>query len=288
MKELKFLYETTVNKQVEESKMESRLENGEDIEVKRKVKSVKPIKVAILHPDRKLFKTAEIFYSKTLADYLKAGLLPYSLVAKRYANDGGPLSDTDKQKLKSLRDEATLLEKEFFETIADQTEAVQEKKNVLLAKINKLNEEVSTIQNAYSDIYDSTAEVKARGDTIEWWSLFLIYVDEDDTGYKPLFGGELYDNRLEKLDELDGKNDPFYNEIVRRLSYLISFWFAARNVVTKIDFTTMERFYIDKMSDYRVEEEKPVEAPAVITPTIIEPLPKVVEPVVETPPTVKV
>src|SRR5581483_2497883 len=99
MKEIKFLYETTVKRIVQDSVTESREEGGQTVSVTRKVDTIKPVKVAILNPDRKISKGAEIFYSKTLADYLRTGLLPYSLVAKRYANDGGALSEGDKKAL---------------------------------------------------------------------------------------------------------------------------------------------------------------------------------------------
>lgn len=255
MNEKRFLYETTVKRQVEEPSVEVREENGEKVEIKRTLKKVKPVKVAILQPDRKLFKAAEIFYARTLGDYLKAGLLPYSLVAKRYANDGGPLSESDKTRLKTLGDESRKLEGEFFGTGIDASEEVQKKKNELLVRINKINEEVSTIQNVYSDIFDSTAEMKARNDTVEWWSLNLIFVDEGN-GYESIFGNGTHEERLSSLEQFENKSDPFYNELIKKLSYLISFWFAARNSVTKIDFETMERLYHDTLSDYKVEEDK--------------------------------
>lgn len=252
MKELKFLYETTLKKQLDEQVTEVREEQGQKVEIKRTIKKAKAVKIAIGKPDRKLFKGAEIFYAKTLSEYLKAGLLPYSLVAKRYANDGGPLTEREKTRLTELRDEARELEKEFFGVAGDET-VDQTKKNELLIKINANNAELSNIQNAYSDIFDSTAEMKARNDTIEWWSLHLIYVDEG-TGYKGVFGDGTYDERLVKIEEIEDKGDLFDIEMIKRLSYLISFWFTARNAVTQIDFSTMEKLYVDTMSEYKVEE----------------------------------
>jgi len=253
MKELKFLYETTVKRQVEESVVETREEQGQKIEIKRTIKKAKPIKIAVLKPDRKLFKAAEMFYARTLSENLKAGLLPYSLVAKRYANDGGPLTEKEKSRLKELRDESQKLEKEFFALAGNDT-SNQDNKNDLLIKINHINAEVSNIQNSYSDIFDSTAEIKARNDTIEWWALFLIYANLDEKAYLPLFTDVDYDARVAKLEDYENEADPFIIEVIKRLSYIISFWFTARDTITQIDFTTMERLYIDTMSDYKVEE----------------------------------
>lgn len=249
----KYLYETVLEKQVEESVTEVKEEQGQKVEIKRTIKKTKPIKIAILKPDRKLFKAAEMFYAKSLSEYLKAGLLPYSLVAKRYANDGGPLTEKEKNQLKDLQNEARKLEGEFFAVVGN-TDSEQEEKNKLLVRINSINSEINHIQNVYSDIYDSTAEVKSRNDTIEWWSLFLILINETGNGYKPVFTDGTYDERVEKLEEYEDQADPFYIELIKRLSYLISFWFSARDTVNQMDFETMEKLYIKTVSQYKVEK----------------------------------
>lgn len=268
MKELKFLFETTIQKVVDDVSVEKTTVNGEDVEIKRTVKKLKPVKVAILKPDRRLFKSADIFYSKTLGEYLKAGLLPYSLVAKRYANDGGPLSDADKNKLIALREEANKLEGKFFSAIGSEDQISQKDKNETLMELNRINGEVNKIQNAYSDIFESTAEMKSRNETIEWWSLFLIYWNPEDKGYVPLFGDGDYENKLNHLDDIEDQNDPFLTEIIKRMSFLVSFWFtAAGSSISKIDFQAMENLFIEKNSDY-----KPVatETPEIVTPKVEE------------------
>jgi len=255
----KYLYETIVNRLVEESSTESYIENGKTVNITTPVKKVKPIKVAILQPDRKLFKGAELFYSKTLAYYLKEGLFPYSLVAKRYANDGGALTDAEIKRLTELKETLRSLEKEFFTTIASPLEGIDDKgvtqkKSDILFKINEINSEVSAIQNAYSDIFDNTAEMKSRNDTIEWWSLFLILIDEDEKGYKNLFKDGDYNSKVSVLEKFEDDNNTFYSEVIKRLSYLISFWFTAKTSLTKNDFETMEKLYKDSASNYNVEE----------------------------------
>jgi hypothetical protein len=255
MKDIKFLYESTVKKQVEEKVTETREENGEKIEVSRIVKKAKPIKIAIQKPNRKLYENAERFYAVQIADFIKAGLLPYSLVQKRYANDGGPLSEPEKEYLIKLKEEAAKLEHEYF-TIVGEGKEFTDRRNELLIKINNINAEVSNIQNGYADIFENTAEMKARNKTIEWWVLNLSFIDEDGTGFKPLFGDGTHDDKLAKYDEFDEREDKFINECIRKLSYLISFWFAAKSNLSKIDFESMDRLYTDTLADYSVEEDK--------------------------------
>jgi hypothetical protein len=255
MKDIKFLYESTVKKQVEEKVTETREENGEKIEISRNVKKAKPIKIAIQKPNRKLYEGAERFYAVQIADFIKAGLLPYSLVQKRYANDGGPLSEPEKQYLIKLKEEAASLENKYFSVIESDGD-VAKQRNELLVKINNINAEVSNIQNGYADIFENTAEMKARNKTIEWWVLHLSYIDEDGTGYKPLFGDGTHEDKLNKYDDFDDREDKFTNECIRKMSYLISFWFAAKSSLSKIDFESMDRLYTDTLADYSVEEEK--------------------------------
>jgi hypothetical protein len=255
-KELKFLYESEVKKQVEEKVTVTEEQNGEKVEITRTIKKTKPVKVAILKPNRKLFEGAEKFYAIQIADFIRSGLLPYSLVAKRYANDGGPLSDPEKKHLQELKEKGKELETKYFEIVAEQDEAKIKERNELLVKINDVNAEIGNIQNAYSDIFENTAEVKARNKTIEWWVLNLAYINEDSSGYKPIFGEGDHETKLTKYDEIDEADDAFTNECIRKLSYLISFWFAAKSTLSKIDFESMDKLFSESLSNYKVEEDK--------------------------------
>jgi len=248
MENTKIIYETSVLKLVEEPRKTKETQNGETVEITRTVKTAKPVRLAIQKPDRKLFKGAEMFYARALSNYLKEGLLPYSLVAKRYANDGGPLTDSERERIKDLRVEANKLEEEFYTSKG-------EDKNNLLVRINKLNMEISNIQNAYADIFDSTAEVKARNDVIEWWVLhtMLIEQEQDAKALEAFFGDGTYDDRIKKLDEYEDGEDPFIIECIKKMSYLISFWFTAKNSVSKSDFDTMAKLYEESMTEYKVE-----------------------------------
>lgn len=268
MKEPKLLYETILNRVVEQENKEEKEDNGSKIVTTKMVKVLKPITIAILKPDRKLFKTAEMFYARTLSEYLKGGLLPYSLVAKRYANDGGPLTEEEKVRLSALRVEATQLETEFFSKMTDTDEKNQARKNEILARITKLNAEVGNIQNAYADIFDNTAEIKARNDTIEWWVLNLSLM-KDKEEFQFVFGEGDLETRMAKMDEMEEKEDEFFLELIKRLSYLISFWFTSRSTLSKIDFSVMEKLYLDTVSTYhpsveptiKIEEVPPTTPP---------------------------
>ena len=110
----KWLYEFEVfdKKEIEEVEV-SKNENGE--EVKTTKKTIKPVSVKfkIKKPTRSLFEEAELFYGVKLAEGIKAGMLTRPLLAKRYSNDGGPLSDPDKQRYAGLYLQLFQKESEF-------------------------------------------------------------------------------------------------------------------------------------------------------------------------------
>jgi len=98
--------------------------------------------------------------------------------------------------------------------------------------------------------------MKARNKTIEWWVLHLSYIDLDGSGYKPLFGDGGHEDKLVKYDELEETYDAFLSEVIKKLSYLISFWFAARIKLSKNEFESMDKLYSESITEYKVEEDK--------------------------------
>jgi len=259
----KYIYESTVLKEIEEKVPETRIENGETIEVIKTVKKNKPFKIAVLKPDRKKYKEAEIFYAKRLSYFLKEGLLPHSLVSKRYLNDGGPLSEDEKRLMQSLRDTYVKLQEEYFAMKSPLTDFQTERRAAIIFELNEINKTIRDIQNNYSEIFSNTAEAKSRAETIEFWILNISLVDLDDKGYKPVFGEGDFDARMKTLDEIEEKSDPFMNEVIKKLSYFVSFWQTVGTEVKLYDFKSAEENYNLSVTEYAIKEEK--EIPPVTT-----------------------
>ena len=53
--------------------------------------------VVLRKPTRSLFDEAELYYGVVLSQGIKAGLLTRALLSKRFSNDGGVMSDRDKE-----------------------------------------------------------------------------------------------------------------------------------------------------------------------------------------------
>jgi len=252
----KFIYETTVVKYVDDTVTEKRQENGQEVSVSKNVKVKKPIKIAISKPERRKYKEAVIFYAKKLSSYLKEGLLPYSLVSKRYLNDGGPLSDDEKKIIKTLRDRYSAIQNEYFEMPTPLSDEHTKRRSAILLEMNEINKVLNEVQNSYSVLFDNTAEAKSKNDTIEWWILQLTMIDEDGKGYKPFYGEGNYEEKLVKLEEIEEKDEEFSNEVVKKSSYFVSFWYSTGIQVSQDDFKSAEEHYVKNVSTYEFDTDQ--------------------------------
>lgn len=250
----KYIYETTVNKEIIEQITEEREENGEKIKITRDSKKIKPVKIAVLKPDRKKYKEADIFYAKTLSNYLKEGLLPYSLVSKRYMNDGGPFTDNEKKAVNAMRNRYSELQEEYFKMEGTLTDEQNKRRGQILSEMTQINQEINQLNNSYSDIFENTAEAKTKNDIIEWWILNLSLINEEDKEYKLLYGDDDHDSKVEMLEKLEAKDDPFTNEVIKKLSYFVSFWYTSGSKLGLEEFKSAESYYDSNVSDYMKDQ----------------------------------
>lgn len=261
MDKAKYLYETTVLRETEVPKVETRIENGQEVKITRTVKEMVPVKIALAKPDRKRIKGADIFYAQRLSAYLRDGLLPHSLVTKRYLNDGGPLSEEEKKFVDKLREQYLALQDEYFGMKSPLTNEQVKRRAEIILELNEINRTLQSVQENYAEVFNNTAEAKAKGDVVEWWILNLSLIDMDGKGYQPMFGEGTFDERMTFLEKLENKDDPFTNEAIRKVSYFISFWNTAGPTLTDDDFKSAEKNYDAAVSSLAPKEESKEEQP---------------------------
>ena len=96
---MRILNEFTIPKEEDVQETEtSTNENGEEVSTTKTVKKSVDKTFVVKKPSRALYDEAELFYGVKLAEGIKAGLLTRALLAKRFNNDGGILSDPEKEK----------------------------------------------------------------------------------------------------------------------------------------------------------------------------------------------
>lgn len=265
---MKWVYKFSINnkKEVEVTKT-STGEKGEEITTKKKENKVVPIQFALRKPNRRMYDDAELFYGVKLSEGIKAGLLTKTQLAKRYDNDGGPFSSGQKKQYSVL-----LLN--VFERESDvqkiqlnlgnlSEKEKREKLTSSLIELTELREEMREFEVFHSSIFDQTAEGRAKNTSIMWWVLFSSYwKEEEDSEFSPVFDGKTFDTKIDSYDEIEDKEDAFWNEVISKLAYFVGFWYGGR-ATNQEEFEEIERLYdasVFKEDEKEAPEETPEEA----------------------------
>lgn len=241
----KYLHEFKIDKETFVEKEEiSKNDKNEEIKIVKKELIKKPIYFRIVKPNRRLFDEAELFYGVKLAEGIKSGLLTRSLLAKRYQNDGGAMSEPEKQKYAQLyinlyRKQNDLQKLELNLEKIDKKIQEQKMADVLI-EMASIREELQEIELYQSSLFDQTAENRARNQTIMWWALHISHVSFDEKkSFKPFFGEGSFESRLKEYDKIEEGNDQQDSEAIKKLAYYISLWYLGK-AVTPEDFKRLD------------------------------------------------
>ena len=230
---MKTMFEFDIYQEKEIEKVDiSTNEKGEEVKVTSKIKTTVPVKLGIKKPTRSLFDEAELFYGVRLSEGIKAGLLTRALLAKRFNNDGGVLSDGEQKEYNELYLEFFNLQSEFQKlSIKEESIRTEEEKTNLKSVVEKMNDARDRLQKyemAQANLFEQTAENRARNKTIMWWVLQLSLIQGEDKKFKELFTEGSYEEKLRKYDEIEESDMVLEKVALQKLLYLISFWYIGR------------------------------------------------------------
>lgn len=250
-KKSKWLCNYSVEKEievVEESKSETDADGKETI-VSTKTKKNVPVGLKLLKPNRKLLEDGEMYYAVKLSEGVKAGLLTRTQIAKRYDDDGGIFTDSERKRRVEIFDLLLEQERALFGEEIKTSEKTQEQKEGMLTEILLLRKELEDMENSYQYIFEQTAENKARNKTIMWWTLNLAYIkNENDEEYQRLFGEGTFDDKLTKYEDMEESLDKHIKSAMQKSAFLVSYWYISKNT-TPEDFKRVEENFAESFSD---------------------------------------
>ena len=244
----KYLYQFEIIKQEEIEKAEiSKNEKNEEIKILRKEIVDKKVLIRLAKPNRKSFDDAELFYGVKLSEGIKAGLLTRALIAKRYQNDGGAMSEPEKEKYANLYVQLFREQNELQRLQLNLDDMPQEQKESkitdLLVSMANTRQNLQEIELYQSSIFEQTAENRARNQTIMWWALNISYISYDNGNtFQPLFGEGSYEERLMTYDSIEDKGEEYLGDILKKLAYLISLWYMGKASSEK-EFKELENMF---------------------------------------------
>jgi len=254
-----WLYDFPVNKTVEKKETEvTKNDKGEETEVTKTTKEEVPVSFKLKKPNRKLYEEADLFYGVKLSEGIKAGLLTKSLLAKRYSNDGGFLSETEKEKYASLYLALFEQENELQRLQVNLDDKSEEEKREAIKDVTirmlDTRRDLQEFEMAQQSLFDQTAEIRAKNQTVMWWLLNISYYENEGKDAL-VFGEGDYLDKLSKYDEYEEEDDLFWNEAIKKLAYFVSFWESGQ-ANTREDFEKIAEKIDPKEEESEKEEEK--------------------------------
>jgi hypothetical protein len=240
----KWLYAFSLPKTYEKKVEEIRKEDGQDIKVTKNKVITEDVEIFLKRPTRKLYDECNLFYSVQISKGVKAGLLTRAMIAKRYKNDGGGLSQEEQEDFAEKYNQLLLKEKEFqvVQLNLQDEEGLtllerQKKLADIVTESEELKAELEKYEVAAESLYEHTAEARAARMTNMWWLFFLTYIKfiNNDRGgiedYSPVFYGKTFDRKAESYEEIEAEiqeaEDRFNNfeaSLVEKASYILAAW----------------------------------------------------------------
>lgn len=228
---MKNIYEFTINKS-EKKKIEVERKDKKtgEVETVIKNKTVKtPVKFVVKKPTRRLADEAEVFYSVELSKAIKMGIVTKAMLVKKYADNGGALSEEEsKDLLKSLK-KLNDLENEYKLAIATKDKKKEERQKELELQISTLRRDMINLESSIQSVYQHTADAKAERETLLWYVVNLSKVEGKDGELKDWFDGFDYEEKLEDFYTKYELEEGFDFEVVTKLSKIIGYWFYAQD-----------------------------------------------------------
>ena len=232
---MKSIYSFTVEmaKEVEEKTKEKRKnkETGkeEEVEVSKKVEKNIPYEILLKEPNRRQLEEADMEYSIEISRCIKKGILTKAMLAKKYSDTGGLLTEKDAERLVDLYGELAELESQMAKLGApskSQTDKEDNRIRNIGGKMALTRRDIVALESSYQSLFNHTADIKSQNRVILWYILHLSYFKTSEMK-KPelIFPGNDFDDKTDTYYAKDEDNDELFRLVQSKLAAVTSFWY---------------------------------------------------------------
>ena len=230
MDEFKELYAFTLDREEEVEKETSRTDKktGEKITKTKKVKEKKPYQIRIKRPSRRELEEAELEYSIEMSKCVKKGILTRAMLYKKYSDTGGMYTDDEASDYSKIYKDILTAQNEYvrLDTVEKKTKEQKEKLEKIKSDLADSKRKLVEFESNMHTLFDHTADTKAQNKLLLWYSLMLTHIQgEDDDKPYPYFKGGDFEEKKEDYFEKEDAGDPFYFELVKKVTTILAFWF---------------------------------------------------------------
>jgi hypothetical protein len=240
-----YTFSINLEKEVEESNVskQKNKETGkmEEVQTVKKVLKDVPYSITLYEPSRRQVEDADMEFSIEMSKCIKRGILTKAMLAKKYSDSGGLLTEEDSSKLVRSYSKLGDLQKDLGRLMAKKKKNKEEKdaETKLTQEFAEVRRDIVDLETAYQNVFNHTADTKAQNRTILWYLINLSFVTDPAGIERPMFEGEDYDAMLDEYYQKDEKGDEIYDLCREKLMAFISFWYFSQNA-SQEDFQNLE------------------------------------------------
>jgi hypothetical protein len=150
-------------------------------------------------------------------------LITKAFLLRKFQKDGVIASDEEKKEYTNNYSRAVMLEVEA-EKIKNDSTLSEAEKDLKVANINdeykSLRQKIFDYESIQNSLFDNTAEKRAADLLNLWFVLHLLYSGEENSE-TCIFGDGTFDQRMERLNQIEDSEDSFLTEAVEKGAFLI-------------------------------------------------------------------
>ena len=243
MKEI-YSFSIDVEKTVEKTvKKKVKNNQGKEVEKEEVVssKETAPVKIIIKEPNRKELEEADIEYSIEMSKCIKRGIMTKAMLAKKYSDSGGLLSEEDAQTLTRLYSKLGDQQNRYtrLSSMPNKNKQQEKRAEELLGKMGQTRREIVDMETSYSSLFNHTADSKAQNKVLLWYMVHLSHYQENESDeIKPFFNAEDSEGKIDQYYEMDENGNELFDLAKDKIATVRSFWYYSANA-TKEDFDSL-------------------------------------------------
>jgi hypothetical protein len=228
------IYEFTIKKsEVKQVETQRKNKDGEE-ETVLSNKTVKtPVKIVVQKPTRRMADDAEVHYSVELSKAIKMGIVTKAMLIKKYADNGGALTEEEsKELLRSLK-KLNDLENEYKLIAGTKDKDKKQRADELEVEIISLKRDLQALESSLQSVYQHTADAKAERSTLMWYVINLTKREAGDGSLVSFFDGLDFEEQLEDFYNKFESEKGFDFDVVSKVSKIIGYWFYSQDSTKK-------------------------------------------------------
>ncbi len=225
------LYEFTVSEKSEKEVQKIKVIDGQETKVLEKETVETPVKVFFKKPGRRDEEEGDLFYSKKMHEFMKAGILTRAMMANKYKDTGGFVSEATAKEYGETVLRYIDLEKEIalLKAIKKQTAKQKEKIENLEKEFAATQKKIIDLQTYQDSLMKESADDKAQNELLRWYALNFFYVQKDEEDEpEPYFKGETYEDKLDSYYELEDEMSDLHKQIAPKIGTAAAVYYYRR------------------------------------------------------------